>query len=163
MLIGHQVPDPRLAHQPVRVYHPLTGRALCLPQADLSRRLLRYRSRSRRPVNTAACSTPNCPTSSGGYIQPAGSTRMRWLVAAAAGRKGSGTARITFNKAERAAVPSPRSFCALPVVSTNKALASFLCQPGHVGPVARQQPDAPAPPRSVWMGTPADDRASASQ
>ena len=43
---------------------------------------------------------------------------MRWLVAVAAGRNGSGTARITFNMAERAAVPSPRSSCAPPVVST---------------------------------------------
>jgi uncharacterized protein (TIGR03086 family) len=36
---------------------------------------------------------------------------MRWLVAVAAGRNGSGTARITFNMAERAADPSPRSSC----------------------------------------------------
>ncbi len=36
---------------------------------------------------------------------------MRWLVAVAAGRNGSGAARITFTMAERAADPSPRSSC----------------------------------------------------
>jgi uncharacterized protein (TIGR03086 family) len=46
---------------------------------------------------------------------------MRWLVAVAAGLNGSGTARITFNMAERAAVPSPRSSCAPPVVRTDNA------------------------------------------
>jgi len=54
---------------------------------------------------------------------------MRWLVAVAAGRNGSGTARITFNMAERAADPSPRSSCGPPVVSTNSARASSRVSP----------------------------------
>ena len=38
---------------------------------------------------TAACSTPSCPAGFEPRIQAAGSTRIRWLVAVAAGRKGS--------------------------------------------------------------------------
>jgi hypothetical protein len=134
--IGHQVPDPGLAHQPVRVHHrSAAGR---WP-------LLRYRRRSRRSGEHRRLQDPQLPHRVG-RAHPSRGVHQDPLAVRRGGRAerlGYRPHHLQYGRTGRGS--EPQVLVGAPGGEHEQRPRLIVRPPGHVRPVARKQPDAHGP------------------